>query len=89
MMGPQSYMLKANEELYEKSLTPLVEDLLRYSPSLPPPLSSLSLSLSLSYLIASVWCRHGGGIGDTSIRKMSYFEGSIDPMYKVSCTVHV
>ena len=29
VMGPQSYMLQANEELYEKSLTPLVEDLLR------------------------------------------------------------
>lgn len=27
--GPQAYMLQANEELYEKELTPLVEDLLR------------------------------------------------------------
>jgi len=27
--GPQAYMLKANEELYEKALTPLVEDLLK------------------------------------------------------------
>lgn len=28
--GPQAYMLQANEELYEKELTPLVEDLLRW-----------------------------------------------------------
>ena len=28
--GPQAYMLQANEELYEKELAPLVEELLRY-----------------------------------------------------------
>lgn len=34
-------------------------------------------------LTATVWppCRNGGGIGDASIRKMSYFEGSVDPAY--------
>ncbi|XP_064383731.1 major vault protein-like [Halichondria panicea] len=52
--GPQAYMIQANEELYEKELTPLVEDLLR----------------------------HGGGIGDASIRKLSYFDGSVDPKYQ-------
>ncbi len=25
--------------------------------------------------------RHGGGIGDPNIRKMAYFEGSVDPAY--------
>lgn len=34
-------------------------------------------------LMAVIHCRHGGGIGDASIRKMSYFEGSIDLKYKV------
>ena len=29
VMGPQSYMLQANEDFYEKTLTPLVEDLLK------------------------------------------------------------
>lgn len=29
VMGPQSYMLQANEELYAKELEPLVEDLLK------------------------------------------------------------
>lgn len=29
-MGPQAYLLQANEELYEKDLTPLVEDLLKW-----------------------------------------------------------
>lgn len=29
VMGPQAYLLQANEELYEKDLTPLVEDLLK------------------------------------------------------------
>lgn len=29
-MGPQAYMLKANEELFEKTLIPLVEDILKY-----------------------------------------------------------
>lgn len=51
VMGPQSYMLQANEELYQKELTPLVEELLK----------------------------KGGGIGDANIRKMSYFESSVDP----------
>ena len=30
MMGPQAYLLKANEELFEKTLIPLVEDILKY-----------------------------------------------------------
>lgn len=30
VLGPQSYMLKANEEPYAKHLQPLVEDLLKY-----------------------------------------------------------
>lgn len=50
-MGPQSYMLKAYEELWEKELTSVMEDLLR----------------------------HGGGIGSGDIRKIAYFEQSIDP----------
>lgn len=29
VMGPQSYMLQANEELYAKELEPLVDDLLK------------------------------------------------------------
>ena len=29
-MGPQAYLLKANEELYQKTLMPLVEDVLKY-----------------------------------------------------------
>ena len=29
MMGPQAYMVHANEELFEKELTPLVEDVLK------------------------------------------------------------
>ena len=32
-MGPKSYMLKAYEELWEKELTPIIEDLLRYGNS--------------------------------------------------------
>ena len=28
-VGPQSYMLQANEELYQKELPPLVEEILR------------------------------------------------------------
>ncbi len=30
VMGPQAYMLQANEELYEKELMPLVEDILKW-----------------------------------------------------------
>ncbi len=30
VLGPQSYMIKANEEMYAKHLEPLVEDLLKY-----------------------------------------------------------
>ena len=30
-MGPQAYLLKANEELYQKTLMPLVEDILKYA----------------------------------------------------------
>ena len=29
-MGPQAYLLQAFEELYEKPLTPLVEEILRW-----------------------------------------------------------
>ena len=35
------------------------------------------------YLMTVIQFRNGGGIGDASIRKMSYFEGSIDTKYKV------
>ena len=35
------------------------------------------------YLMTVIHFRNGGGIGDASIRKMSYFDGSIDPKYKV------
>ena len=31
VMGPQAYLLKANEELYQKTLMPLVEDILKYA----------------------------------------------------------
>ena len=41
--GPQAYMIQANEELYEKELTPLVEDLLRYT------------TITLCYLVVCVW----------------------------------
>ncbi|CAI8049167.1 Major vault protein [Geodia barretti] len=54
VLGPQAYMLKANEELFEKTLVPLVEDILK----------------------------KGGGIGDTNIRKMAYFESFVDDSYK-------
>lgn len=40
------------------------------------------------YMMIVVHFRNGGGIGDTSIRKMSYFEGSIDPKYKVCIYEH-
>lgn len=30
VMGPQAYLLKANEELYQKTLMPLMEDILKY-----------------------------------------------------------
>ncbi len=42
------------------------------------------------YIVCRVWLtilgcitpyRHGGGIGDPAIRKMAYFEGSVDPAY--------
>ena len=29
----------------------------------------------------SVFCRHGGGIGEGSIRKTAYFQSSIDPTF--------
>nr|XP_006820726.1 PREDICTED: major vault protein-like [Saccoglossus kowalevskii] len=51
IMGPQSYLLQEYEELWQKELTPLLEDLLR----------------------------HGGGQGGSNIRKMAYFESSIEP----------
>ncbi|XP_064599755.1 major vault protein-like [Liolophura sinensis] len=49
--GPDSYMLTEFEELWEKPLSDLVEQLLR----------------------------QGGGIGSEDIRKVAYFEQSIDP----------
>ncbi|KAL3864069.1 hypothetical protein ACJMK2_005775 [Sinanodonta woodiana] len=51
VMGPQSYMLAAYEELWEKELSDITEILLR----------------------------QGGGHGTGDIRKMAYFEQSIDP----------
>jgi len=51
VMGPQSYLLKAYEELWEKELNDDVENILK----------------------------SGGGIGSGDIRKMAYFESSIDP----------
>ncbi|XP_067656927.1 major vault protein-like [Haliotis asinina] len=51
VMGPCSYMLNAHEELWEKPLTPEVEEILR----------------------------NGGGIGDGNIRKLAYYEQSINP----------
>lgn len=50
-MGPQSYMLSEFEELWEKSLPDITEELLK----------------------------NGGGLGTGDIRKMAYFEQSIDP----------
>jgi len=50
-MGPQSYLLRTYEELWEKELTDDVENILK----------------------------NGGGIGSGDIRKMAYFESSIDP----------
>eukprot|EP00105_Crassostrea_gigas_P033762 XP_019917910.1 PREDICTED: major vault protein alpha [Crassostrea gigas] len=50
-MGPQSYMLSEVEELWEKSLPDITEELLK----------------------------NGGGLGTGDIRKMAYFEQSIDP----------
>ncbi|XP_048766942.2 major vault protein-like [Ostrea edulis] len=50
-MGPQSYMLTAFEELWEKDLPGITEELLK----------------------------QGGGAGTADIRKMAYFEQSIDP----------
>ena len=35
-------------------------------------------------IVVCCFCRNGGGIGDSNIRKMSYFEGSKDPKYSVS-----
>ncbi len=47
VLGPQAYMLQATEELYEKELMPLVEDLLRsaisvYIPSVCQALQDVS-----------------------------------------------
>ncbi|XP_071947945.1 major vault protein-like [Antedon mediterranea] len=53
VMGPQSYLLEEYEELWEKKLLPLVEEILK----------------------------NGGGCGADDIRKMAYFEASIDPQY--------
>lgn len=50
VMGPQSYLLRAYEELWEKDLTDDVENILK----------------------------NGGGIGSGDIRKMAYFESSIN-----------
>ncbi|KAJ7385524.1 hypothetical protein OS493_015096 [Desmophyllum pertusum] len=51
VMGPQSYLLRAYEELWEKELSDDVENILK----------------------------SGGGIGSGDIRKMAYFESSVDP----------
>ncbi|XP_073239748.1 major vault protein-like [Porites lutea] len=51
VMGPQSYLLKAYEELWVKELSEDVENILK----------------------------SGGGIGSGDIRKMAYFESSMDP----------
>ncbi|KXJ17149.1 Major vault protein [Exaiptasia diaphana] len=51
VMGPQSYLLKAYEELWEKELPDNVELILQ----------------------------KGGGHGSEDIRKLAYFESSIDP----------
>ncbi|XP_065828200.1 major vault protein-like [Oscarella lobularis] len=51
VMGPQSYLLKEHEQLFEKKLPDDVEEMLR----------------------------RGGAIGDDDIRKVAYFESSIDP----------
>ncbi|XP_076467466.1 major vault protein-like isoform X2 [Babylonia areolata] len=53
VMGPQAYMLTADEELWEKVLSPETEELLI----------------------------QGGGLGSVDIRKVAYFEQSIDPVY--------
>ncbi|XP_061169196.1 major vault protein-like [Saccostrea echinata] len=50
-MGPKSYMLSEFEELWEKDLPAVTEELLK----------------------------QGGGLGTGDIRKMAYFEQSIDP----------
>ncbi|XP_072026388.1 major vault protein-like [Amphiura filiformis] len=52
-MGPQSYLLNENEQLWKKELPPDVEAILK----------------------------NGGGIGKGDIRKLAYFESSIDPEY--------
>ncbi|XP_052772249.1 major vault protein-like isoform X2 [Mya arenaria] len=53
VMGPQSYMLKAYEQLWAKELSPDVEEMLK----------------------------RGGGIGSEDIRKIAYFEQSVDPQF--------
>jgi major vault protein len=53
-MGPQAYLLKANEELYKKDLTPLVEEILK----------------------------NGGGLGSEDVRKIAYFDNSVDVSFK-------
>ncbi|KAL4231031.1 hypothetical protein ACF0H5_008614 [Mactra antiquata] len=53
IMGPESYMLKSYEHLWEKPLDPIVEELLR----------------------------NGGGTGSGDIRKIAYFEQSVDPQF--------
>ena len=81
-MGPQAYMLKANEELFEKTLVPLVEDILKYIQSR----SSVPIHHSCVCTVQHTHTLHrkGGGIGDTNIRKMAYFESFVDDSYKAS-----
>eukprot|EP00053_Salpingoeca_punica_P012941 m.116286 g.116286 ORF g.116286 m.116286 type:complete len:850 (-) comp16069_c0_seq1:242-2791(-) len=50
VMGPQSYLLTAEEELWKKPLQPMLEELLA----------------------------NGGGLADPSVRKMAFFEGSME-----------
>lgn len=48
------------------------------------PICGVSLSLTaVPVLLYYCHCRNGGGIGDSNIRKMSYFESSKDPQYMV------
>ncbi|XP_071792973.1 major vault protein-like [Asterias amurensis] len=53
VMGPDSYLLTADEQLWEKDLPPLVVKILQ----------------------------NGGGYGEGDIRKLAYFESSIDADY--------
>ena len=76
-MGPQSYMLKVNETLYEKELTPLAEELLKYA-------SIKVLTHHPSHITHTQKKkkkkRTGGGKGgEEDIRKVAYFSSYADP----------